>query len=197
MPRRKAGLFFVAKTSRVPLFSSQPSIAEWVGLVGGIIGAISALVSVATYRRDQAHVLLRVVRDMVVMMPTSQAALVRAQLKSYGTSPPPAALYYRDPDITWMTIDVVNDGRRPIKIEKVGVLANNGPSIFQDFVPKILNEGDNNRISIDQAKYDGRTILAALAVDGASRIHYGGFRRGFRGVGDRLRAWFGIPPFRR
>jgi hypothetical protein len=121
----------------------------------------------------------------------------RFLLANLGDLPVPPALYYRDPDKTWISVDMVNDGRRPIKVEKIGLVTDGDPpySIFADFEAKSLAEGENIRQSIDQAKFADATILAAFATDGASRSHYGGFRQGLSGFTDRCKRFFSLIPF--
>ena len=173
------------------------STSDWIGLVGGIVGFLGATVSIAEYRRDQAKLLIRWTPNMKIVSADNDN--VRLLLASLEDLPVPPALYYRDPDKTWISVDVVNDGRRPIKVEKVGLVTDGDPpySIFADFEAKSLAEGDNIRQSIDQAKFADVTILAAIATDGASRSHYGGFRRGFAGLVDRCKRFFGLGPFSR
>lgn len=177
------------------------SLADWVGLVGGLVGIGSAGISYATYRRDQAH--LRIwLGDYQIMAGEAGDDMARTALAAYrerGETPPPE-LYYRDPDVTWLTIDIANIGRRPIKVEKVGVVVErrDGPfSTFADFKPCVLAEGENATQRVDKGNLGDVRVLAAFACDGARRTRYGGFIGGWRGWICRAKAWLGIRPFAR
>lgn len=176
------------------------SPSDWVGLVGGVTGIGSAIVSYAAYRRDQARLRIWLGYDYHVTAGKDADDLVRvtlAQMRAAGETPP-HALYYRDPDITWMSIDIANVGRRPIKIEKVGFVVD-APShpfhVLGDFQPRVLAEGENVTQNSDQNKEREHQVLAAFAHDAAKRMHYGGFVGGWRGFVCRVKALMGSRPF--
>jgi hypothetical protein len=176
------------------------TLSAWVGLIGGLTGFASAIVSYLAFRRDQARLRIWLGYDYQVTSGVEVDHLVRtelAEMKALGETPP-HALYYRDPDKTWLSVDVTNIGRRPIKIEKLGLVVDERSRpyhVLADFEPRVLAEGENVSQNADQAKHRGGSILAAFACDAAKRMHYGGFIGGGVGLLCRMKVMFGIKPF--
>jgi hypothetical protein len=173
------------------------SVADWIGLIGGIAGLLGAILSFIAYRRDAARLLIRVRRDARITSPGADEK-VRSTLAKYGLSPP-TGLNYGDSDTTWILAEAVNVGRRPIKLEKMGLVTTETPpyNMFADFLPQLLHEAQNVQQTIDRSKLATATVRAGFVVDGAGRSHYGGFPSTWSGVADRLRATFGLKPFKR
>ncbi|HXM18958.1 MAG TPA: hypothetical protein VN934_09100 [Candidatus Tumulicola sp.] len=173
------------------------SVADWIGLIGGIAGLLGAILSFIAYRRDAARLLIKVRRDTRMTSPGADEK-VRSTLAKYGMSPP-AGLDYGDSDTPWILVEAVNVGRRPIKLEKVGLVTTETPPYrnFADFLPQVLHEAQNVQQTIDQSKLATTIVRAGFVVDGAGRSHYGGFPSTWGGAVDRLRATFGFKPFTR
>jgi hypothetical protein len=176
------------------------SIGDWVGLIGGVTGAGSAFVTFLAYRRDQALVRIRLARDQIVTSgkdgDDARRALI-ALMKQSG-EPPTPELFYTDPDKTWMSIEIANIGRRPIKIQKIGFVID-APTkpyhVVADFKPRVLDESQNISQQVDQDSEDPEAILAVFLNDAAGRNRYGAFARGPRGWLCRLKAFLGLRPF--
>lgn len=173
------------------------SVADWIGLIGGIAGLLGAILSFIAYRRDAARLVIKVRRDARMTSPEADEK-VRSTLASYGAGPP-TGLNYGDSDTVWILVEAANVGRRPIKLEKMGLVTTETPpcSVFADFLPQLLHEAQNVQQTMDRSKLATTTVRAGFVVDGAGRSHYGGFPSTWSGAADRLRATFGFEPFTR
>src|ERR1700686_2830629 len=115
--------------------------------------------------------LLKVRRDMRITSPGADEK-VRSTLAKYGLSPP-TGLNYGDSDATWILVEAANGGRRPITLEKIGLVTTEAPPYrnFAGFLPQVLHEAQNVQQTIEQSKLATATVRAGFVVDGAGRSH--------------------------
>jgi len=156
-----------------------------------VTGTAAFVVSTMTYRRDAARIRVRLQRGFRVTQGPGDAA-VRAMLKAAKSAgkDPPMAIFVRDPDKSWAYISIVNHGRRPVTIEKIGWIAKDGgfriPGGFMGdpfWLPIKLDEGDAKEYPVEESHVT--QALAVVAVDRTGRLHVGSYARSFSG----FRVW--------
>lgn len=171
--------------------TSAVSVGSILGIIGTVTGTAAFVVSVMTYRRDAARIRVRIQRGYRVTQGPGDDAVRRllAAAKATGKEPP-MAIFLRDPDKSWAYISVVNHGRRPVTVDKIGWIGKNGkfmiPGGFMgdhDWLPKKLDEGDAKEYPVEESHLID--ALAGVAVDRTGRLHVGSYARSLGG----FRVW--------
>lgn len=186
-------------------FMVSDEITKILGIVGGVTGPLGLVVSYLTYHRDRAKVRVKLTRGYQITQGPQDDETVRRMLAMcrQHEEQPPMALYVRDPDKTWASLDVVNVGRRKIIIEKIGWLPKKGtfriPAGFfsePGWLPAELDEGVSKSFPIEEGNLS-EGVLAAWACDSMGRLHYGTFERSLLGMLLRLKILLRLRPYSR
>ncbi|HZO92487.1 MAG TPA: hypothetical protein VFB22_01865 [Candidatus Baltobacteraceae bacterium] len=172
-------------------------------IVGGLTGPLGLLVAFLTYRRDAVRVRVRLRRGFKMRNGPDDDA-VRQMLAQYRASnvDPPMSLYVRDPDKDWALITVANIGRRPVHVEKIGWVPNEGhfnvPGGYMgdpEWLPLKLKEGKSRDFPIEEALLNSEGVRAVFVVDSLGRIYFGSFASNAQGWFAWIKATLHLRPF--
>jgi len=90
-------------------------------------------------------------------------------------------------DISFIVI--VNIGRRPIKIQSVGLVTSSYPALYYfEFQPRMLNEGEDIQVQ-ERFPPGSPEIFAGFAVDASGRKYFRGYTAGFAEIRQRFKVF--------
>ena len=126
---------------------------DFLAIWGGLTGTLGLLISYFNYKRDKADIKLVITKDWKVM-----------------NSP------IHNPNEIYISLDVLNKGRRPVTITKAGYvfLRQKGGAILSDsmiYGSKELTEGKNVQYLVKQSDVDFNEISYFSAYDAVGNTY--------------------------
>jgi hypothetical protein len=158
------------------------------------VSIVSAAVAFAAYRRDRPHLSVELERDMVFHYENHEDVI--EQYETYDMlaeiAPVPREIALKDPRKVWAFVKIVNDGRRPIKIQKGGVYVPGEPWFTaRESEVKLLPEGEHMDVPIAEDALQGHDVLCAFAEDIRGHLYFSPTPWNRAGIVFRVRRIFG------
>jgi len=167
----------------------------WVGalaIFGSLTGPLGLLISILNYRRDRGSLAVRFVRGLRSVNTAERYEKFKAmrdsipeniqKLMAEHLAALEKDMVKLDPSKSWAYITVINNGRRPIKMDKAGLLLgrDGGSYMAWEGQPKLLTEGDSTDILIDddaliemeEKNKTGQRFNTAFVLDVLGREYY-------------------------